>query len=92
MNLLKPSKLGITSCIPSPHGRLQTIGDGNENSPMRGVLAVAQQGWENEIQQTQVDELMVVSNIFDHQARIHSYELLAQFKEVNTNQLQSLFA
>ena len=56
MNLLKPSKLGITSCIPSPHGRLQTIGDGNENSPMRGVLAVAQQGWENEIQQTQVDE------------------------------------
>ena len=44
------------------------------------------------IQRTQVDELMVVSNIFDHQARIRSYELLAQFKEVNTNQLQSLFA
>ena len=32
------------------------IGDWNENSPMRGVIAVAHQGWENELQQTQVDE------------------------------------
>ena len=32
------------------------------------------------VQRTQVDELMVVSNIFDHQARIHSYELLAQLQ------------
>jgi luciferase family oxidoreductase group 1 len=33
------------------------------------------------IDNTQVDELMVVSNIFDHAARVHSYELLAQIKE-----------
>ena len=32
------------------------------------------------VQQIQVDELMVVSNIFDHQARIRSYELLAQLQ------------
>ena len=45
------------------------------------------------VQRTQVDELMVVSNIFDHQARIRSYELLAQLQKAKTeNQLQSLFA
>ncbi|QNK63248.1 LLM class flavin-dependent oxidoreductase [Pedobacter sp. PAMC26386] len=30
------------------------------------------------IQQTQVDEIMVTSHIFDHQARVHSYELFAE--------------
>lgn len=29
---------------------------------------------------TGVDELMVTSNIYDHQARLHSYELLAQLR------------
>ena len=30
---------------------------------------------------TQVDEIMVVSNIFDHSARLRSYEIIAQIKE-----------
>ena len=30
---------------------------------------------------TQVDEIMVVSNIFDHKARLRSYEIIAQIKE-----------
>jgi alkanesulfonate monooxygenase SsuD/methylene tetrahydromethanopterin reductase-like flavin-dependent oxidoreductase (luciferase family) len=34
------------------------------------------------IQQTQVDEVMVVSNIYDHEARLQSYELLAGVKEL----------
>ncbi len=32
------------------------------------------------IENTQVDEIMMVSNIFDHTARIRSYELVAQMK------------
>ena len=36
----------------------------------------------NELQtflnETQVEEIMVVSNIFDHAARVHSYEVIAQ--------------
>lgn len=32
---------------------------------------------ESFIKQTQVDEIMVTSHIFDHQARVHSYELFA---------------
>ena len=31
---------------------------------------------------TQVDEIMVVSNIFDHTARLRSYEIISQIKEV----------
>ncbi len=32
------------------------------------------------VQRTGVDEIMVVSNIFDHHARVRSYELLSQLK------------
>ena len=35
------------------------------------------------IQQTEVDEIMVVSNIYEHKARLRSYELLAGIKEMN---------
>jgi hypothetical protein len=30
------------------------------------------------VEQTAADELMIVSDIFDHAARLHSYELIAQ--------------
>ena len=33
------------------------------------------------VSSTQVDEIMAVSNIFDHAARIRSYELIAQLKQ-----------
>jgi luciferase family oxidoreductase group 1 len=33
------------------------------------------------VDSTGVDELMVVSNIFDHNARLRSYEIIAQFRE-----------
>jgi luciferase family oxidoreductase group 1 len=30
------------------------------------------------VDQTQIDELMVISNIYDHKAKLHSYQLLAE--------------
>jgi len=33
---------------------------------------------ESFIKQTGVDEVMVTSHIFDHQARVHSYQLFAE--------------
>lgn len=33
------------------------------------------------IDATQVDELMITTPIFDHRARLHSYELISKFKE-----------
>jgi luciferase family oxidoreductase group 1 len=42
-----------------------------------GSPATIQQDLQEFIAETQVDELMAVSNIFDQEARIHSYQLLA---------------
>ncbi|WP_411735743.1 hypothetical protein [Paenibacillus sp. M2] len=35
---------------------------------------------ESFIQQTQADELIITSMIYDHKARLHSYELIAQWQ------------
>lgn len=46
-----------------------------------GSAANVQAQMQEFVEDTQADELMVVSNIFDHAARVHSYELIAKFKE-----------
>lgn len=46
-----------------------------------GSAANVQAQMQEFVESTQVDELMVVSNIFNHKARVHSYELIAEFKE-----------
>ena len=43
-----------------------------------GAPATVRRGLEQFVEQTGVDELMVVSAIFDHAARLRSYELLAE--------------
>ena len=43
-----------------------------------GGPETVRQGLERLIAETQADEVMVVSNIFDHAARVRSYEILAE--------------
>jgi luciferase family oxidoreductase group 1 len=43
-----------------------------------GSAATVQQDLQEFIAQTQVDELMATSNIFDQEARVYSYQLLAE--------------
>jgi luciferase family oxidoreductase group 1 len=43
-----------------------------------GGPATVKAGLERLVAQTQVDELIVTANIYDHAARLHSYEILAQ--------------
>jgi luciferase family oxidoreductase group 1 len=43
-----------------------------------GSKATVQQDLQEFIKETQVDELMAISNIFDQEARIYSYQLLAE--------------
>jgi alkanesulfonate monooxygenase SsuD/methylene tetrahydromethanopterin reductase-like flavin-dependent oxidoreductase (luciferase family) len=43
-----------------------------------GAAATVRAGLEKFIEQTRVNELMVVSAIFDHPARLRSYELLSK--------------
>ncbi len=46
-----------------------------------GSPATVKRGLENFLERTQVDELMVVSAIFDHAARLRSFELVAQVRK-----------
>ena len=46
-----------------------------------GSPETVQQGLANFIDQTQADELMITAQIFDHDARLHSFELTAQARE-----------
>ena len=45
-----------------------------------GSAATVKEELQSFINRTEVDEIMVVSNIFDHIARVHSYEILANLK------------
>jgi alkanesulfonate monooxygenase SsuD/methylene tetrahydromethanopterin reductase-like flavin-dependent oxidoreductase (luciferase family) len=46
-----------------------------------GSPSTVRRGLEQFVEQTGVDEVMVVSAIFDHAARLRSYELLAEMFE-----------
>jgi len=43
-----------------------------------GSRETVRAGLEHFVEQTKVDELMVVTSVFDHEARKHSYEILAE--------------
>ena len=46
--------------------------------PVVGSADTVRDGVERFVELTSVDEVMVVSAIFDHEARLRSYEILAQ--------------
>ncbi|MEJ7931749.1 LLM class flavin-dependent oxidoreductase [Ramlibacter sp. AN1015] len=71
--------------LPPPRpGYVQTLGPG-ERALLEGVLSCAaigspetvRNGLQDFIARTQADELMITSQIFDHQARMRSYEITA---------------
>jgi len=43
-----------------------------------GSKALVKEDMESFLQQTQVDEIMVSAHIFDHQAKLRSYEIFAE--------------
>jgi alkanesulfonate monooxygenase SsuD/methylene tetrahydromethanopterin reductase-like flavin-dependent oxidoreductase (luciferase family) len=47
-----------------------------------GSLSSVQSGIEKLTERTGADELMVVSDVFDHQARLRSYALIAEAAQV----------
>lgn len=82
---------GRPAKIPPPvAGFMQQIGEA-ERYLLQQILACSaigsaasvKQQVSDFIQRTGVDELMIASNIFDHQARLHSYHLLAQQFDLN---------
>lgn len=87
---LKRLFLGIVTgkrqLLQPPIDSMDNVWDFNEEAAVNQMLAVAFIGGPQHLSgqlnsflaQTQVDELMVTSHIYDHKARLHSYELFAE--------------
>ncbi len=76
---------GTRGLLPPPIDDIETYWTPSEKAQVRGMLGRAivggpetvQRGLRNLIAETGADELMVASAIFDHGARLRSYEILA---------------
>ncbi len=80
---------GTSYPLRPPLDNLQGLWNDNEKYAVEQMLKYSFIGSADNVQAqmqefvegTHINELMVVSNIFDHAARVHSYELIAKFKE-----------
>ncbi|MGJ3352179.1 luciferase-like monooxygenase [Providencia sp. Je.9.19] len=77
---------GQTSQLPPPVENMETIWSPAEQFGVQQALAMSlvgdkakiHHGFESILRQTQADEIMVNGQIFDHQARLYSFELAMQ--------------
>ncbi|HBO23780.1 luciferase-like monooxygenase [Providencia sp.] len=77
---------GQTSQLPPPVENMETIWSPAEQFGVQQALAMSlvgdkakiRHGLESILRQTQADEIMVNGQIFDHQARLYSFELAMQ--------------
>jgi len=77
---------GKRSLLQAPVDSMDEVWDPLEEQAVNQMLAVAFIGGPQTIQtqlqsflaQTQIDEIMVTSHIYDHEARLHSYQLFAE--------------
>ena len=85
---------GTPGQLPPPVDRPDLLSFAAEQSGASHALRYAvvgspetvQQGLHRFIEQTQPDELMTTAQIFDHSARLHSFELTAQVRDRLANQ------
>jgi len=85
LNLIR----GTRSKMQPPIDSMDGLWSHGEKAAVESRLAVSvigapdqvERGLERLIERTQADELITVSRIYDQQARIHSYELLAQVRD-----------
>ena len=81
---------GTSFPLKAPVDNLESIWNENEEAIVKQMLTYNFIGDANSIErqletfvnETQINELMVVSNIFDHAARLHSYEIIAGVKKI----------
>jgi luciferase family oxidoreductase group 1 len=80
---------GEPSPLPPPVGDVEKLLTPHERATLEHVLSCAfvgtpdtvRRGLEGFVAKTNADELIVVSQIFDHAARLRSYELTAQVRD-----------
>ncbi|HEV7675006.1 MAG TPA: LLM class flavin-dependent oxidoreductase [Candidatus Angelobacter sp.] len=83
---------GTRRQLPPPIDNIESYWSAMEKAQASNMLACSfvgsqenvRLGLEGFVQQTGADELMVASAIYDHSARLHSYELLSEIVESHT--------
>jgi luciferase family oxidoreductase group 1 len=80
---------GTSNPLAPPVADIDALWDGSEKYAVQQMLRVSfiggpdtvKKGLQSLVQATQADEVMVCSHIYDHAARLRSYELLAGMKQ-----------
>ena len=80
---------GTPGQLPPPVGRIEEVPEPHEIAGAAQVLreaivgsrATVRGGLEAFLRRTEVDEVMVTAQIFDHAARLRSYEILAEVRD-----------
>ena len=80
---------GETGQLPAPVQNMDQFWSPSEQYGVQQALSMSlvgdkakvRHGLESILSETQADEIMVNGQIFDHQARLHSFDLAMQVKE-----------
>ena len=80
---------GTPMLLKPPLEDLDSLWDGSEKYAVQQMLRVSfiggpatvKEGLQNLLQATRADEIMISSHIYDHAARLRSYELIAELKK-----------
>ena len=73
-----------------PHEKAETLG--RMQRSVIGSVDTVRAWLKATIAETQADELMIVSDIYDHAARLRSYELIAEAMRLNEGEAEALAA
>jgi luciferase family oxidoreductase group 1 len=80
---------GTSNMLPPPVEDMDSLWDNSEKYAVNQMLRVSfigspatvKEGFQSLLQDTQADEIMICSHIYDHAARLRSYELIAELKK-----------
>ena len=80
---------GMPGKLPAPVDNIESLWSASERFGVDNALRMSvvgnkdtlRQGLQSILRETQADELMINGQIFDHQARLHSFEIVAGFQD-----------
>ncbi|HUZ58527.1 MAG TPA: LLM class flavin-dependent oxidoreductase [Hanamia sp.] len=87
---------GIRKCLQPPVDNMDEIWNEYEKELTGQMLSISfigkpetiKKNMQEFIKRTRIDEIMVISNIYDHEAKLHSYKLFAEvMKDINNEKL-----
>ena len=79
---------GVPGKLPAPVDNIESLWSAQERFGVDNALRMSvvgnketvRQGLQNILRETEADELMINGQIFDHRARLHSFEIVSQLQ------------